>query len=384
VVSSRSPRPGRIPSLDGLRALSIVLVLLSHLAGTRGFPVGRHAMHRFLDPGYLGVRIFFVISGYLITRLLLEERVRSGTISLAGFYARRAFRIFPAFLVFVAAMAVASALGLVRAEAHDFVYALTYTMNFHIPHSGDWALGHLWSLSVEEQFYLLWPALLLALGTRGGLRAATAMLVVAPACRYACRYALDRLGPSLDLLMSSTFPTVADQVATGCLLAGFEGKLDDPRWKRFATSPWFVVVPLAAVAAANAGAHPFVNLVLAQAFINVAVALCVHRVVRWPEGALGRLLNARPVALLGFLSYSLYLWQQPFLDRESDTWWCRFPLNIVLALAAATLSYRLVERPLRALWAHRAAAAATAPAAAPPALAPGGAHIRTATGSWAG
>jgi peptidoglycan/LPS O-acetylase OafA/YrhL len=377
VVPSSSSRPARIPSLDGLRAFSILLVLLSHLAGTRGFPVGRHAMHRFGDPGYFGVRVFFIISGYLITRLLLQERSRSGTISIGGFYARRAYRIFPAFLVFVAAMAVASALGLVRAEPHDFVYALTYTMNFHVPHSGGWALGHLWSLSVEEQFYLVWPALLLALGSRGGLRAAATMLVVAPACRYA----LDRLDPSLDMLMNSSFPTVVDQVATGCLLAGFEAKLDHPRWKRFATSPWFLVVPLGAAAAANIVSHPFANLVLAQAFMNVAIALCIHRLVRWPEGVLGRLLNARPVVMLGALSYSLYLWQQPFVDRESAAWWCRFPLNLVLALVAAVLSYRLIERPVLALRARRAAAAATAPARAAPGPVPGGARTRTVTGS---
>ena len=84
-----SPAARRIPSLDGLRALSIALVIVSHLLGTRGFPFGTRAMGTVGDFGYLGVKVFFVISGYLITTLLMKEHARTGAISLKGFYVRR-------------------------------------------------------------------------------------------------------------------------------------------------------------------------------------------------------------------------------------------------------------------------------------------------------
>ena len=101
----------RIPSLDGLRAVSIVLVIVSHLLGTRGFPWGPRALGTVGDFGYLGVKVFFVISGYLITRLLIAEHARTGRISLRDFYVRRVWRIFPAFYAFIAAMLAAWAIG---------------------------------------------------------------------------------------------------------------------------------------------------------------------------------------------------------------------------------------------------------------------------------
>lgn len=103
----------------------------------------------------LGVRIFFVISGYLITRLLLEEIRQFGNLSLPLFYARRALRILPAFLLFVAALVILNRLAVIKLPPGDLLLVLTYTVNFNT--QGCWYSGHLWSLSVEEQFYLLWP-----------------------------------------------------------------------------------------------------------------------------------------------------------------------------------------------------------------------------------
>ena len=147
----------RIPSLDGLRAISIILVLLAHLSGTRHFvKSGVFEIY-----GNVGVRIFFVISGYLITLLLLKEHERTATISLRDFYIRRAYRILPAAYVFMLPVILWYARSLNRVT---ILAAVTYTSNYI--HVGNWILGHLWSLSVEEQFYLLLafdPAALLPL-----------------------------------------------------------------------------------------------------------------------------------------------------------------------------------------------------------------------------
>ena len=175
----------RIASLDGIRGISILMVLVAHLSGTKNFPF-TELMHQIGDLGNLGVRVFFVISGFLITSLLLHEVKKTGTISLKGFYLRRTFRIFPAFYAYIAIMGVAWALGWIPLRAADVIHASTYTVNY--AHGRSWYIGHIWSLSVEEQFYLLWPAALLLLprgeGTRRGAAiVAIIVILVAPFAR---------------------------------------------------------------------------------------------------------------------------------------------------------------------------------------------------------
>src|SRR6185295_707232 len=138
------PATGRIPTLDGIRAVAFAFVLCAHTLGTGILPMTSR-VHVFGD---IGVRTFFVLSGFLITTLLLRERARFGAISLRGFYLRRALRIFPAFYTFLAVVIVLRAAGLATASDRDLVFAGTYTMNFHADRA--WHVGHLWSLSVEE------------------------------------------------------------------------------------------------------------------------------------------------------------------------------------------------------------------------------------------
>jgi len=155
---------GTLPSLDGLRAFSIGLVLLGHAIGL-GEKRSFHFRYFFLHDG-LGVHIFFVISGFLITTLLLTERAEFGSISVRLFYIRRALRILPAFGVLAATTFILSSLGYLDVPSWLWVFVFTYTVNFSAFAStfsfahGVWAVGHLWSLSVEEQFYLLWPLVL--------------------------------------------------------------------------------------------------------------------------------------------------------------------------------------------------------------------------------
>jgi peptidoglycan/LPS O-acetylase OafA/YrhL len=114
--------------------------------------------------GELGVHVFFVISGFLITGLLMEELALSGRISLSRFYLRRTLRIFPAYYAYLAIAFLAAVAGWVQLAPHDLMHGLSYTSNYYPSRS--WFLGHTWSLSVEEQFYLLWPALVVLTGPR--------------------------------------------------------------------------------------------------------------------------------------------------------------------------------------------------------------------------
>ena len=165
----------RIRSLDGLRAVSIILVMISHLIGVRGFLVPE-AAGRVFELGELGVRVFFVISGFLITSILLRELAEHNSVDLVRFYFRRTLRIFPPYYLFVLVLAIVQAIGLITLNPGDLSHALSYSSNYHPQRS--WFVGHTWSLAVEEQFYILWPAILLLLGKRKGLVLALAALEI--------------------------------------------------------------------------------------------------------------------------------------------------------------------------------------------------------------
>jgi len=219
----------RIPSLDGLRAISISLVIVGHLVKWKHLSlevVGNY--------GSLGVFVFFVLSGYLITNLLLREYERSSTINLRDFYLRRAFRIFPAAFVFLAVVIV---LYWHQMRWYHITAAMLYVANMDM--SRPWIFGHLWSLSIEEQFYLLWP-FALKKWFRHRSPVLLGVLLATPVFRLLL-YAFKVRGGLLGSL-----PVFADQLAIGCLLAIFAPKL--PKVRAYAALvmlsvliaiPWF-------------------------------------------------------------------------------------------------------------------------------------------------
>ena len=342
-------QPGRITSLDGLRAISIVLVLASHLDGTGGYPAqGVRALLG--DFGHLGVQIFFVISGFLITLLLMQEQ-RSGGIALGRFYLRRALRLAPAFIAFLLAMMIATSLSWAHLTLVDIVAAATYTVNY-LPHRA-WEIGHLWSLSVEEQFYLIWPLALLRISARKRLMAlALVMFLAAPVLRAAMRLTI--VDP--DLRDLEVFPAVADAISIGCLMAlGRERLLRWPAYRAL-TGSWTLWLTLPFIAVINRY-NGFVLIdLLGAPLALIMLAVIIEACTRLEHGPLDTLLNCQPVVFVGVLSYSLYLWQQPFLNRHSAAAACQFPVNLALVVLVALVSYFLIEKPLLALR-HRWAVA---------------------------
>lgn len=344
-------RHGRFSGLDGLRAISIGLVLVEHLFGTRGFPVSIEMAQRLhlSSIGRLGVQVFFVISGFLITTLLFREADQTGTIRLTRFYFRRSLRIFPAYYLLVAIVAVLSTLGLMELLEGDLFHAWTYTTNYHAPRG--WWLGHAWSLAVEEQFYLLWPAALVALGRRRALGLAAAIVLAVPVIR-SVQFAWI---PGSARLIGETFHTVADSLAVGCLLAGVRGWLaSSPAWVGFRRSPWSVLAPLIAVAVpVLLNSRPQARHLWGTTLTNLSIAACIDLVLSgaWPRTL--RVLEIGWIVRLGAWSYSIYLYQQLFLNPKSPSSGVGFPWNLALALGAAALSYHLVEGPclrLRERW----------------------------------
>ena len=332
----KAAEAGHVPSLDGLRAISIAFVLLGHLSGTQGF--GRLDL-RIGDYAHLGVVVFFVISGFLITRLLLSEHAKRGRVSLKMFYARRSLRLFPASFTFIACVSVLWLAGIVHLHARDFWHAVSYTVNY-LPNPA-WEIGHLWSLSVEEQFYLLWPFAFLALGPPKAMWAAGAVILLGPLARSAGWVFLTT--PYRDLEM---FPMVADSLAMGCLLAKASGWLEAQKWYLRLFRPIWSVGLLALILLTNRYMGYAVVSVLCRSLVNLSLAILIHRSVYCSNDWIGRILNWKPISFVGLLSYSLYLWQQLFLDRHSTAWVNAFPQNLLLTVITALASYLLLEKPL--------------------------------------
>jgi peptidoglycan/LPS O-acetylase OafA/YrhL len=319
-----------IPSLDGLRAISITLVLAGHAITGGPHSFGFRFLFMHAD---LGVRVFFVISGFLITSLLLNERAQSGDISLRLFYIRRALRILPAFFLFVGCVALLNFFGVTPIPNRLWLYVLTYTVNYS-PVSA-WALVHLWSLSVEEQFYFLWPLVMKNARLRTCVAVAIIAIIASP-----FMHAIHRL--SGMPLSTNGFALRCGPIAMGCLLAmsarSARSRILSSKFLSDERSLLFAVILIALLDAipSNLGTPS----VFLEIINNSLLTICVARLVFLPKGAIARILNSAPFVTVGKLSYSLYLWQQLFLSPDgSAPIAIPFPFNLVASLAAASACY---------------------------------------------
>ena len=341
-----------IPSLDGLRAVSIAIVILAHTKSLLPSAIADSGVFRYLIGGGLhGVQVFFVISGYLITTLLVHEFERSGDLSLRRFYARRTLRIFPPFYLYLAVLAILWAAGIEGEDPSTFLSAATYTIIYH-PHPQGWLVQHAWSLSIEEQFYLLWPVLLLIALRRGiAARAAGAVLVIMPMVRFSLQYLSSRSGT--DAMRTIVNSSAIDLLMMGCLLALLS---QNKRWRRWCAR-WNTTWTTAALAGVGLVLVPYAEakllrtglvlptVALGYTVTAASVGAVLENVVRSPRSVAGRILNVSAVRHIGVISYSIYLWQQLFTGNLA-----RFGLlTYVFILIAAEISYRLIERPMQRL-----------------------------------
>jgi peptidoglycan/LPS O-acetylase OafA/YrhL len=351
---------GRVPGLDGLRAVSILLVLLEHSSLTHGFPLSGSA--HLGDLGRIGVAMFFVISGFLITMLLGREWERTQTISLTGFYRRRALRILPAYVAFLGVVFIASRLRYINMSSLDWTGVLTYTVNFiKVP---AWEIGHVWSLSVEEQFYLVWPFLVVVLSPPRALWVVATYLAGAPLIRLVV-WAFFR--QDLHLIEDLT-PLHMDTIAAGCLLALLAAR---PAFRgRFLPTPQratLISIAAAMLIAASTMVGAYIS-AFDVTFRDTCIALSMAAIV-WSVATtatatrIGRLLETRPMVFVGVLSYSLYLWQQLFLNPHNTHWIAAWPANVVLAIGVALISYFMIESPFLRLK-DRSTSNRTAPSTA--------------------
>lgn len=290
----------RIPALDGLRGVAILLVLGYHAFGGQ-VPGGAH-----------GVTLFFVLSGYLITRRLVDETDSTGRVAFGAFYWRRALRLLPALLLFVGSYLI------IGGAASNAIYTLTYTANFHEASGGSLGvLDHTWSLAVEEHFYLLWP-IIIAVTRR---RVLTVGLLFAGAAGW--RLALLIAGAEWDRVYYGT-DTAAFALLAGCLVAVVNWQP-----KRYIAPALAGLVALAMVTATD-------SMLYLWAGFGVAAlsALLVGGAPTLP------VLSQCWLRWLGNRSYALYLWHPLTLSVTGSVVW-----GVATALIAAEVSWRLVEAP---------------------------------------
>ena len=340
---SMTPRHS-IPSLDGLRACSVLFVIAAHsLEWIRNTPT----VFPYLQLGtlaLLGVDTFFVISGFLITYILLKELDSTGGIRLRKFYFRRFFRIFPPFYVYLAVVGILAAAGIVHMNHWALLVSGLYIWNYLVlPNS--WLVGHTWSLSLEEQFYLLWPPLLAKLGRKRSLYAALTVILLSPLSRM-ITYAVY---PPWRFFEWAMLHTRLDTIMFGCVLAllwnnkQFQRVIEKLlRPELFACSLLFLTVigPLF-----ETGVRPRYQWIVGYPLHGVLISFVLVYVVKKPASLPGHFLNLGLMRHIGIISYSLYLWQEMF-DGPHVAF---FPWNLIAIFACAELSYFLVERPALSL-----------------------------------
>jgi peptidoglycan/LPS O-acetylase OafA/YrhL len=337
-------RSERIPSLDGLRALSIAIVVVSHRALIYDPKDPRfNAGWAILSNGQIGVSIFFVISGFLITTLLLGEWDRNGRISLGEFYLRRALRILPPYYAFLISILAAAHWGWLSVPRKEWLASALFYWNY-APFAKSWWLGHTWSLAVEEQFYLIWPLILSLSGAKAARRTALWIVLLAPLVRIATYFLLPGFREKLTFFLS----TRADALMIGCLLALCASEPWFASVRKHANNTWVPVVCAGFIFVGSPALfsvfHFYYQMTIGYSLEALCIGLLVAWVVRNPSLGAARVLNVGPVVYVGVLSYSIYLWQQPFA-RDQGVLVTKVPFNLILIAICALLSFYLVERP---------------------------------------
>ncbi|WP_203935997.1 acyltransferase family protein, partial [Planosporangium mesophilum] len=342
------------PALDGVRALAVTAVLVFH------------ARPGWLPGGFLGVDAFFVLSGFLITGLLLAEAHDTATIRLAAFWARRARRLLPALLTVLITVAVTARYVL---PAHnpaslrlDALATLGYAANWRmIFHGGDYfartappsPLQHTWSLGIEEQFYLLWPLLVVLALRRTPTRSArTTLLTLCVAGTAAAALLTAALyHPDDPARVYYGTDTRAGALLTGCALAILLTGRTVTRTRPLTIAAGCATIALAAALILAHGQSPWLYHGGLTA-IALTVAVVLAHLTTTPHSPAARLLSTRPLAWLGQISYGLYLWHWPLFaalntDHTGLTATPLFTLRIAATITIAAASYHLVEQPIR-------------------------------------
>lgn len=337
------------PELDGLRGAAILSVMAFHA----------HAP--FLKGGFIGVDIFFVLSGFLITSLLVSEYDRYGSVSLKSFYMRRVLRLAPALIVLLLAFCLASFLFLGNEQANrnyvDSLISLFYLSNWarafslHPPYF----LGHTWSLSIEEQFYIVWPILLLTFLRFFSSRKLVILFTISLALlAWAFRVYLLMNGATPERLYNG-LDTRADALMVGCTfgVAYASGFFNKKPLKLMLSKILVFLAPISALIllAFSAGANWRNPYMYQFGFfaIELLTAIIVVDIMLNDKSTIKRMLTTKALVWVGSISYGLYLWHYPIYRAMFSlkiTGFFVITIGSLITFSVATVSYHFIEKPI--------------------------------------
>ncbi|WP_459558047.1 acyltransferase family protein [Lacunimicrobium album] len=335
---------GYIPCFDGLRCIAVLLVYIAHLHLTN------------LIPGGFGVTVFFLISGTLITRLLLAEKAKIGRIDLGAFYMRRFIRLMPAFVVMVFITTLFYQAWGRTIPFSEYTSALLYYKNYYryasallndgYPQSY-W--GITWSLSIEEHFYLLYPAALIFLGVHS--RKAMYAMLVLTAVPLFLRIIYWDLVPYPEVYNYFATEARLDSILTGCCIALLAEHVPMPVLKKAIGAPWMFWGATAGIVATLAYRDPFFQECIRYTLEQLCVAIVIFQLIytsnhRW----VAQILEYPSLKFIGRISYSIYLWHMFCIEIAKRNFEVGSPsfvlLATVLTIVTSCMSYFLVEMPL--------------------------------------
>ncbi|MFT4512619.1 MAG: peptidoglycan/LPS O-acetylase OafA/YrhL [Planctomycetota bacterium] len=352
--------PRYIPSLDGLRAIAVLLVLWCHIPlTTPGYAIWLAEIRWWVRPGDFGVELFFALSGFLITRILLAERERNQPVR--WFMLRRLLRIFPIYYLLLIVMAFTQ-------PASQIAWCAFYLGNFadvFFPTRGPNPLGHTWSLCVEEHFYVLWPLVVACFAPKVGPRVLKwGLIPIAIGTAFTLCLTIDP--KTAANAIEHLTPTRSLPLACGALLAYSEARRNASPRRLLAlaiamtaiglmTHPnlWFVYIPFAWLQTS------YWPLEYAPAFTRIHMAILCTGVVAWcvappgPMTLIHRILAFAPLRAIGRISYGLYLYHLPIFHKfihsnpaNQEDAGTNVMLAVIATFSVATASYWVIERPI--------------------------------------
>jgi peptidoglycan/LPS O-acetylase OafA/YrhL len=341
----------RIAGLDGLRGIAVLFVLMEHGAYSLfklDWPVAPY-----IGNGALGVSIFFVLSGYLIYELSAREFDKTGAFNWKAFYLRRILRIFPCFYSYLIVVLVLTGLGLLVLTRPVLLSVATFSLNYrHLwDHTNElhnyYVIGHYWTLALEEQFYLTWPLLMFFLSRKRLLPLMVAVILLAPFIRVFCYFATPGSRAQIGMMFHTGFDSIAMGVCLGELLRRSNWKV---RLQTLARNGWVIGSAIIFLALVS----PWLSLhfkgtysiTIGKTLELACIAIIITAAVSSSAPRLAAILNWRPLAYIGVLSYSLYVWNPLFLNAETHWPINAFPWNFIGIFAAGAFSYYVIERPV--------------------------------------
>ncbi|MBS1627453.1 MAG: acyltransferase [Bacteroidetes bacterium] len=343
----------KIVSLDGWRAISIIFVLLGHLGGN--LPK-THPWHNFLDKynfSLNGVQVFFVISGFLITTLLLKEKEKTQTVSIKKFYIRRFLRIFPVLYLYIFTVFLVDKTFGWHLPGYVYLKAILYLNNF-VYGGLAWALGHLWSLAVEEQYYLFWPWVAKKLNYKKALSFCILFIVFSAGMRVFIYKYGGHFNTNWVLAGFFTFADIIMMGSAAAILYKYYGVKNI--FKSKSSSYLLVVASIIAYTLMEVSARKmilgFITVPLGALIQSVSIIILIIYTIE-KKSLFSWFLNTKVMVFIGVCSYSIYVWQQLFLLTQNKDffpqsapqyWFSKFPVNIVMIFIVSTISYYFFER----------------------------------------